>query len=90
MSQQVKIIWQMLDRLWQSKDDTIVATFERSKLEIGKYVMDFIVGLPITQKRMYGDMVIIGRLNKFAYLFPGKDTYIVYNWTQLYMRIFFD
>ena len=48
--------------------------------------MDFIVGLPKTLRGYTVIWVIFDRLIKSAHFLPGKATYIVDNWAQLYVK----
>ena len=48
--------------------------------------MDFIVGLPKTPKGYKVIWVIVDRLTKSAHFLPGKATYTVDNWAQLYVK----
>ena len=48
--------------------------------------MDFIVGLPKTLKCYTVIWVVVDRLTKSAHFLPGKATYTVDNWAQLYVR----
>ena len=48
--------------------------------------MDFIVGLLRTLKCYTIIWVIFDRLIKSAHFLPGKATYIVDNWAQLYTK----
>ena len=49
-------------------------------------VMDFIVGLPKTLKGYTVIWVVVDRLTKSAHFLPGKATYTVDNWAQLYVK----
>ena len=49
-------------------------------------VIDFIVGLPKTLKGYTIIWVIVDRLTKSAHFLPGKATYTVDNWAQLYVE----
>ena len=48
--------------------------------------MDFIVGLPKTPKGYTVIWVVVDRLTKSAHFLPGKFTYTVDNWAQLYVK----
>ena len=48
--------------------------------------MDFIVGLPKTPKGYTVIWVVVDRLTKSAHFLPGKATYTVDNWAQLYVK----
>ena len=48
--------------------------------------MDFIVGLPKTLKGYTVIWVVVDRLTKLAHFLPGKATYTVDNWAQLYVK----
>ena len=48
--------------------------------------MEFIVGLPRTVKGHTVIWVILDRLTKSAHFIPGKSTYLVNKWTQMYMK----
>ena len=48
--------------------------------------MDFIVGLPKTPKGYTVIWVVVDRLTKSAHFLPGKVTYTVDNWAQLYVK----
>ena len=48
--------------------------------------MDFIVGLPKTLKGYTVILVVVDRLTKSAHFLPGKATYTVDNWAQLYVK----
>ena len=48
--------------------------------------MDFIVGLPKTLKGYTVIWVIVDRLTKSAHFLPGKATYTIDNWAQLYLK----
>ncbi|KAL4030361.1 hypothetical protein IC575_008597 [Cucumis melo] len=47
--------------------------------------MDFITGLPKTQKGYTVIWVVVDRLTKSAHFVPGKSTYTASKWGQLYM-----
>ncbi|KAA0032380.1 ty3-gypsy retrotransposon protein [Cucumis melo var. makuwa] len=47
--------------------------------------MDFITGLPRTLRGFTVIWVVVDRLTKSAHFVPGKSTYIVGKWAQLYM-----
>ena len=48
--------------------------------------MDFIVGLPKTLKGYTVIWVVVDHLTKSAHFLPGKATYTVDNWAQLYVK----
>ena len=48
--------------------------------------MDFISGLPKTKQSFNVIWVVIDKLTKMAYFIPGKTTYRVNQWAQLYIR----
>jgi len=48
--------------------------------------MDFIVGLPKTAKGHTVIWVIVDRLTKSAHFIPGKSTFSVSKWAQIYVR----
>ena len=48
--------------------------------------MDFIVGLPKTAKGHTMIWVIVDRLTKSAHFIPGKSTFSVSKWAQIYVR----
>ncbi|KAL4022940.1 hypothetical protein IC575_016686 [Cucumis melo] len=47
--------------------------------------MDFITGLPRTLRGFIVIWVVVDRLTKSAHFIPGKSTYTVSKWAQLYM-----
>ena len=48
--------------------------------------MDFIIGLPRTQSGFTMMWVVVDRLTKTAHFVPGKSTYSVDKWAQLYLK----
>ena len=48
--------------------------------------MDFIVGLPKTIKGYTVIWVVVDCLTKSTHFLPGKATYTVDNWAQLYVK----
>ena len=46
----------------------------------------FIVGLPKTHKAYTVIWVVVDRLTKSTHFLPGKVTYTVDNWAQLYVK----
>ena len=48
--------------------------------------MDFVVGLPRTQKGYDSVWVIVDRLTKSAHFIPIKTTYLVAQYAQLYIK----
>jgi len=55
-------------------------------MEMENIVMDFIVGLPKTLKGYTVIWVVVDRLTKSAHFLPGKATYTINNWAQLYVK----
>ena len=48
--------------------------------------MDFISGLPRTPRKFSQIWVIVDRLTKSAHFIPGRDTYTVEQWAQLFLE----
>ena len=48
--------------------------------------MDFIVGLPRTASGYTVIWVVVDRLTKSAHFLPGKSSYFVDKWVQLYLK----
>ena len=47
--------------------------------------MDFVVGLPRTQKSTDSIWVVLDRLNKFTRLIPVKSTYLVEDYAKIFI-----
>ena len=48
--------------------------------------MDFIVGLPRTARGYTVIWVVVDRLTKSAHFLPGKSTYSMDKWVELYLK----
>ena len=62
-----------------------VIAFEDSRVEMGGITMDFIVGLPRTQKGYNSIWVVVDRLTKVAHFIPVNTTYSGARLAELYM-----
>jgi hypothetical protein len=51
--------------------------------------LDFIIGLPKTQKQNDSIMVVIDKLNKYAHFIPVKSTFKVINIVEIFMKEIF-
>src|SRR6266498_2328861 len=69
-----------------SETSRIVATIASSDMEVGLIGMDFIIGLPRTQKGNNSIRVIVDRLTKVAHFIPVKTTYHGDKYADLYIQ----
>ena len=51
--------------------------------------MDFIIGLPKTQRKNDSIMVVIDKLSKYAHFIPVKSTYKEINIAEIFMKEIF-
>ncbi|KAE8657890.1 Detected protein of unknown function [Hibiscus syriacus] len=64
----------------------IIATAFHSSMEIGKYYMDFVSGLPLTPNKRESIWVIVDRLTKSAHFLPVRTDFSMEKYAELYIR----
>jgi hypothetical protein len=67
------------------KTSRITATSKDSRVVVGKFRMDFIVGLPRTQAGYDSIYVVVDRLTRVAHFIPVETTYSGAKLAELYM-----